>query len=72
MKTRGLTAAFSHGSGIYARESLTVVLSAPKGYTIAFTTDGKPPSFDDDSGSSEIEVVMKRGGSGCLIETGTA
>ena len=68
MKTRGLTAAFSHGSGIYARESLTVVLSAPKGYTIAFTTDGKPPSFDDDSGSSEIEVVMKRGGSGCLIE----
>jgi hypothetical protein len=60
--------AISLESGIYPGKSLTVSLHAPKGYTIAFTTDGKLPSSGDDSGLSEVEVLLARGGRGYLIE----
>ena len=59
---------FSHDSGIHPGKSLKVRLSAPEGYTIAFTTNGKPPSLEDDSGLSEVEVVLTRGVTGYLIE----
>jgi hypothetical protein len=59
---------FSLVSGIYPGNSLTVRLSAPEGSTVAFTTNGKTPSPEDDSGSSEVEVVLTRGGTGYLIE----
>ena len=43
-------------------------LSAPGECTAAYTTNGKPPSGEDDSGLSEVEVPLTRGGRGYLIE----
>ena len=52
---------FSHGSGVYAEDSLCVTISAPKGYTVAFTTDGTFPTAEKDSGSSAVEVELEKG-----------
>ena len=57
---------FSHASGIYPEQSLTVTLRAPSGYTIAYTTDGTVPSSEDNSGKSELEVTLKTGSPGYL------
>ena len=46
---------FSHGSGVYAQKELTVTLRAPRGCTVAFTTDGTFPTKEDDSGLSAVE-----------------
>ncbi len=58
---------FSHDSGVYEEEELTVTVTAPEGYTIAYTTDGTFPTAEDDSGKSELEVVIKNEGTGYLI-----
>ena len=52
---------FSHGSGVYAQKELTVTLRAPRGCTVAFTTDGTFPTKEDDSGLSAVEVKLEKG-----------
>ncbi len=52
---------FSHGSGVYGEDSLRVTISAPKGYTVAFTTDGTFPTAENDSGRSVAEVELEKG-----------
>lgn len=64
----GKVPVFSRGSAVYPGKSLTVKASAPEGYTLALTTNGKEPSSEDDSGLRKAEVLLTRGGEGYLIE----
>ena len=49
----------SHDSGIYDENALSVQISAPEGFTIAYTTDGSAPTLADDSGRSQLKVAVK-------------
>ncbi len=64
----GQSISFSHESGITEQDKLTVTLSAPEGCTVAFTTDGRLPTAEDDSGLQEIKVELGDRGTGYLIE----
>lgn len=55
-------------SGVYEGEELTVRLSAPEGYTIALTSDGRAPTLEDDRGVSKTQVLLKSRGEEALIE----
>ncbi len=57
---------FSHDSGTYSESELTVSISAPQGYTIAYTVDGTVPFKDDDTGLSEVEIIVGRTEQGYL------
>ncbi|MBR3690285.1 MAG: chitobiase/beta-hexosaminidase C-terminal domain-containing protein, partial [Eggerthellaceae bacterium] len=57
---------FSHDSGVYPDESISVALTAPEGCTIAFTTDGSTPTASN-STSSEVELNLDRSLSGNLV-----
>ena len=59
---------FSQESGIYMQKRLTVILSAPEGYSVAYTTNGMIPGTEDDTGLSEVRVTLEKGGTGFLIE----
>ncbi len=59
---------FSHTSGSYTETSLTVTVRAPEGYTIAYTTDGTLPAGEQDSGLSEVSVLLEKTGSGLLAD----
>ena len=59
---------FSHTSGSYTETSLTVTVRAPEGYTIAYTTDGTLPSEEQDSGLSEVSILLEKTGSGLLAD----
>ena len=59
---------FSHESGLYHAPELKVRMKAPEGYTIAFTTNGKPPTAEDASGKPEVEVTLTRKMSGYLMD----
>ena len=56
------TIAFSYNSGIYNKDKMIVTITAPEGFTIAFTTNGNPPSLENDSGLSSLEIEISRGG----------
>ena len=58
---------FSLQSGVYPRSSLNVELTAPKGYTIAFTTDASLPKIEDDCGSNRVDVHLSSSMTGTLI-----
>ncbi len=58
----------SHVSGCYTERSLKVHMKAPRGYTIAFTTNGTKPSGKDDSGKSELDITVNRTMSGYLVD----
>lgn len=58
---------FSHDSGTYEEDHLTVLLSTSPEFTIAYTTDGTMPSPENDSGLSSLEVTVEGGNSGYLI-----
>lgn len=62
------TIAFSYNSGIYNKDKMIVTITAPEGFTIAFTTNGNPPSLENDSGLSSLEIEISRGGQGYLME----
>ena len=61
---------FSHESGVYAEDSLFVTITAPKGYTVAFTTDGTFPTAENDSGRSVVKVKLKKGMARYLAQHG--
>ena len=58
---------FSHDSGAYPDDPLNVTLTAPDGYTIAFTLDGTIPASDDDSGSSVLDLLLNPEEPGYLL-----
>ncbi len=49
---------FSHLSGTYAESGLRLTLTAPKGYTVAYTTDSSLPSLEDDSGKNTVTIDL--------------
>ena len=59
---------FSHPSGIYDVDALTVRISAPEGYTIACTTDGRAPTPEDDCGAARVQVRLESRGEETLLE----
>ncbi len=59
---------FSHESGVYRRGTLTVTVKAPKGCTVAYTTDGSVPTAENDSGRSTVRVKLTGGMTEYLIE----
>ncbi len=59
---------FSHDSGVYPEKTLTVTISAPEGYTVAYRTDGLFPTSEDDSGSEVVEVELKKSTARYLVE----
>ena len=63
----GESISFSHDSGIYRETRLTVTVTAPAGYTIAYTTDGTVPLPKDDSGLSVVSVSLEKGSEDYLI-----
>lgn len=62
------TVRYSHQSGIYSSKRLKITLTAPEGYTIAYTTDASTPGIEDDSGKSRVNVSLSRRTSGYLID----
>lgn len=62
---------FSHESGVYAADSLRVTITAPEGYTVAFTTDGTFPTEENDSGRSVVDVVLNKGTARHLAQHGS-
>ena len=58
---------FSHDSGVYPNDTITVTVTAPEGYTVAFRTDGTLPTAKDDSGSSEVSVELAKNTARYLI-----
>jgi hypothetical protein len=58
---------FSQESGVYHVPELKVSMKAPEGYTIAFTTNGTPPTAKDASGKAEVEVTLTGKMSGYLM-----
>ena len=58
---------FSHDSGVYPQRVLTLSLTAPEGYTIAYTTDGTVPLLKNDSGRSSLRIRLRKGTEGYLI-----
>ena len=60
--------AFSQESGVYHTPELKVRMKAPAGYTIAYTTNGTKPTAKDASGKAEVEVTLKGGVSGYLMD----
>ncbi len=59
---------FSHDSGVYPQRVLTLSLTAPEGYTIAYTTDGTVPLLKNDSGRSSLRIRLRKGTEGYLIK----
>ncbi len=59
---------FSHDSGVYPEETLTVKLAAPEGYTVAFKTDGTFPTSIDDTGNPVVEVELSKNTARYLAE----
>ncbi|MBP5255091.1 MAG: CotH kinase family protein [Lachnospiraceae bacterium] len=59
---------FSCDSGVYMQNRLAVTITAPEGCTIAYTTNGKTPTAADDTGRTEVRVVLSKGGDGYLIQ----
>ena len=59
---------FSSDSGTYEEDGLTVCLSAPEGYTVAFTRDGSIPTAEDDSGLQSAEIELRQDAPGYLIQ----
>ncbi len=52
---------FSHDSGVYRQNCLSVTVRVPEGYSIAYTTDGSFPSVENDSHRSRVRVRLKSG-----------
>ena len=50
----------SHDSGIYDETTLSVRISAPEGFSVAYTTDGSAPTPADDSGRSQLKVTIRK------------
>lgn len=59
---------FSHPSGVYDAEALTVELTAPAGFTLAYTTNGSAPTPEDGCGESQASVRLEPRGEETLIE----
>ena len=59
---------FSHESGTYDETTLTVTVSAPEGYTVAFTTDGTVPGIEDDTGLASVDITLEKTSGGYLYE----
>ncbi len=62
-----LAVQYSHQSGIYSGKKLNVTLTAPKGYSVAYTTDSSQPGIADDSGKRRVRVSLNRSMAGNLI-----
>ena len=62
----GGSVTFSAVSGMYEEEQITVTLSAPEGYTVAYTLDGSVPTAADDTGARQTQVRLERGETGGL------
>ena len=62
------TPSFSHQSGVYEARSIDVTLTAPKGSTIAYTTDGRVPTADDDTGKALVRVRLRSDEAGYLVQ----
>ena len=61
---------FSHGSGVYAEDEISVQIEAPDGYHIAYTTNGCTPTSADDSGQSVLTITLRAEGEGYLAGRG--
>ncbi len=57
---------FSHFSGTYPDRKLRVTLTAPVGYTVAYTTDSSVPSVMDDCKKNQVTVSLSHRTSGNL------
>ena len=61
--------AFSHDAGIYDEDSISVLIQAPEGYTVAYTTNGCTPTLSDNSGQAEVTVTLSnREGGGYIAQ----
>lgn len=52
------TVAFSATSGVYPSDNLTLTLTAPKGATVAYTTDGSTPTAAHDTGKATLTLSL--------------
>lgn len=59
---------FSHESGAYREDALQVTVTAPAGYRIAFTTDGRAPTPADSCGASTLELTLEKEKAGTLLQ----
>ena len=59
---------FSATSGFYEQDSLTVTVTAPKGCTVAFTTDGTMPTAEDNSGEQTAQIELSGSPEGYIIK----
>ena len=58
---------FSHESGAWAEDAITVTVTAPSGYRIACTTDGRCPTAEDDCGASPLSLTLEKEAAGTLL-----
>ena len=61
---------FSLPSGVYPDDCICVQLTAPEGYSIAFTADASLPELADDCGSDHADVFLFGGAPGNLVSHG--
>lgn len=58
---------FSHASGAWPEDAITVTVTAPAGYRIACTTDGRCPTAENDCGASTLTLTLKKETAGTLL-----
>lgn len=58
---------FSPESGAWPEEEITVTVTAPEGYRIACTTDGRCPTAEDDCGASTLSLTLEKEEAGTLL-----
>ena len=58
---------FSEPSGVYHAPELNVRMSAPVGYTIAYTTNGQTPTAKFDCGRGDVDITLHGKMSGYLL-----
>ena len=58
---------FSPESGAWPEEEITVTVTAPEGYRIACTLDGRRPTLADDCGASTLSLTLEKEEAGTLL-----
>ena len=64
----GAVIRFSRGSGICSEEDRIITISAPEGYTVAFTTNGTVPSAGNDSGLAAVSIDLSQTAASYIFE----
>ena len=58
---------FSPESGAWPEGEITVTVTAPEGYRIACTLDGRRPTLADDCGASTLSLTLEKEEAGTLL-----